>query len=131
VQVGNSETVHLRCLIVDDSEEFLASARRLLDSQGLDVVASATTGAEALRLAGELTPDVALVDVELGPEDGIELARELQQRVPTLRAILISAHTVDDLEELLADDPGIPYVPKSSLGVAAIEAVVANGRRER
>jgi CheY-like chemotaxis protein len=129
--MGDAGKMSRRCLIVDDSEEFLASARRLLESQGLDVVAYATTGAEALRLAGELTPDVALVDVELGPEDGIELARELEKSVPALHAILISAHTLADLEELLADGPQLSYMPKSSLGAGAIETVLANGHRDR
>jgi CheY-like chemotaxis protein len=131
--MGDAENMRMRCLIVDDSEEFLASARRLLESQGLEIVASATSGAEAVRLAAELAPDVALIDVELGTEDGIELARRLEERVPALRAILISAHTVEELEELLADSPEVPYVPKSALGVAAIQAVAAkssNGRRE-
>jgi DNA-binding NarL/FixJ family response regulator len=117
-----------RCLIVDDSEEFLASAQRLLESQGLEIVGSATNGADAMRLAAELKPDVAVVDVELGPEDGIELARRLEQQVPKLRAILTSAHTLEDLEELLAASPDVPYVPKSSLGATAIEELVASGR---
>ena len=67
----------LRCLIVDDSEEFVASASRLLGSQGMDVVAVASSGEGALRLAGSLAPDVALVDIELGDEDGIELSHRL------------------------------------------------------
>jgi DNA-binding NarL/FixJ family response regulator len=117
-----------RCLIVDDSEEFLASARRLLESQGLEIVGSATSGDEAMRLAADLKPDVAVVDVELGQEDGIELARRLEEQVPTLRAVLTSAHALEDLEELLADSPDVPYVPKSSLGASAIAEVVASGR---
>src|SRR5262249_25499632 len=62
--------VKLRSLIVDDSEPFLASARRLLESQGVEIVATATSGAEALDLATALSPDLALVDIELGEEDG-------------------------------------------------------------
>jgi DNA-binding NarL/FixJ family response regulator len=115
-------------LIVDDSEEFLASARRLLESQGLDVVASATTGADAVRLAEELEPDIALVDVELGPEDGIELARQLEELVPTLRAVLTSAHPLEDIEELLAEGPDVPFVPKTSLAATAIEEAFATER---
>ena len=123
--MGDAEAMRMRCLIVDDSEEFLASARRLLESQGLEIVATAMNGSDALELVSALSPDVALVDVELGPEDGIELARRLEQRVPGLRAVLISAHTLEELEELLADGPAVPFVPKSSLGAAAIQAVVA------
>ena len=124
----------LRCVIVDDSEEFLVSARLLLELQGLDVVGVAMSRDEAFEVVEEQEPDVALVDVELGPEDGIELARRLEERVPTLRAVLISAHTLEELEELLADSPEVAYVPKGSLGASAIEAVVvkgSNGRRDR
>jgi CheY-like chemotaxis protein len=52
----------LRYLLVDDNKDFLASAKRLLDSQGADVVGCATSSAEALRLTDELRPDVALVE---------------------------------------------------------------------
>ena len=72
----------MRCLIVDDSEEFLASACRLLGSQGMVVVGCASSGDSALKLVYELEPDVALVDVQLGDEDGIVLSHELVERAP-------------------------------------------------
>src|SRR5262245_30892936 len=108
----------LRCLIVDDSDEFLASAARLLETQGMSVVASATSSDEALRLVAELAPDVVLVDVELGDEDGVELVRTLEARAPSTRAILISAH---DREELDLFANGADFLPKSKLSAAAIE----------
>ena len=108
----------LRLLIVDDSDEFLASAARLLEAQGMSVVACATSSDEALRLAEDLAPDVVLVDVELGDEDGVELARALEARAPSTRAILISAHDRDELG-LLAN--GVEFLPKGSLGAAAIQ----------
>jgi DNA-binding NarL/FixJ family response regulator len=111
----------LRCLIVDDSDEFLASASRLLEAQGMKVVACATTSDEALRLAEDLGPDVILVDVELGDEDGVELAQELEDRVPSTRTILVSAH---DREELGLLANGGEFLPKSSLGAAAIEKLL-------
>jgi len=113
----------LQLLIVDDSDEFLASAARLLETQGLRVVGSATSSAEALRLADELEPDVALVDVELGEEDGVALARELEARRPATRAILISAHDREDLG--LAGDDAVSFLAKADLGAAAIERLSA------
>jgi DNA-binding NarL/FixJ family response regulator len=115
----------LRCLIVDDSEEFLASASRLLGSQGMFVVGCASTGDNALRLAGELNPDVALVDVELGDEDGIVLSHELVARVPATRVVLISSYNGDDLSEAIAQSPAAGSVPKAELGVAAIAELLA------
>jgi DNA-binding NarL/FixJ family response regulator len=116
--------VALRCLIVDDSEEFLVSARRLLSVQGLDVVGTASAGVDALRLAESLQPDVVLVDVQLGAEDGLDLARRLAAAVPATRVILISTHSEDDLAELVAGSGAAGFVPKTALGVAAIEELV-------
>jgi DNA-binding NarL/FixJ family response regulator len=82
----------LRCLIVDDNTGFLKAARVLLDRHGLDVVGLASTGAEALRLAHELRPDVALVDINLGEESGFDLARLLfeEEELSPLSLVLIS-----------------------------------------
>jgi two-component system, NarL family, nitrate/nitrite response regulator NarL len=115
----------LRCLIVDDSEEFLASASRLLGAQGMFVVGCATTGDSALRLAGDLRPDVALVDVELGDEDGIVLSHELVARAPATRVVLISSYNGDDLGESISESPAAGFLPKAELGVAAIAELLA------
>ena len=69
--------MNLRCLIVDDSERFVRSARRLLEREGATVVATATTGAEAIAAAATLEVDVSLVDVQLGGESGARVADAL------------------------------------------------------
>jgi CheY-like chemotaxis protein len=74
------EAMMLRCLIVDDSPHFLDAARGLLERQGITVVGVASTSAEALRRAQELRPDVTLVDIDLGGESGLELARRLHHQ---------------------------------------------------
>jgi two-component system nitrate/nitrite response regulator NarL len=112
--------VKLRCLLVDDSEEFLASATRLLESQGVEVVGHAANGAEALRLAVTLSPDLALIDIELGDEDGIALAQELAGRAPGTRVVLISAYERDDLSDLIPESSAIGFIPKRALGAEAI-----------
>jgi CheY-like chemotaxis protein len=109
----------LRCLIVDDNEEFLASASRLLTSQGLEIVGRAATGGDALRLAERLEPDVALVDVQLGEEDGMAVAGRLAADGAT-RVILISTHSEDDLVELIAGSPAVGFLPKAALSADAI-----------
>jgi DNA-binding NarL/FixJ family response regulator len=117
--------VKLRCLLVDDSEEFLVSAARLLESQGLEVVGHATSGAEAIELALALAPDLALVDIELADEDGFALAQELEARAPNTRVILISAYERDDLSDLIPDSGAVGFIPKRSLGAEAIAALLA------
>jgi two-component system, NarL family, nitrate/nitrite response regulator NarL len=121
---ANLGRVALRCLIVDDNKEFLASASRLLESQGLTIVGRAPSGAEALRLAESVRPDVALVDVQLGDEDGLEVARRLGADVPATRVVLISTHSKDDLADLIADTSAVGFLPKTALSAAAIADLV-------
>jgi DNA-binding NarL/FixJ family response regulator len=116
--------VALRYLIVDDSEEFLASATRLLNSQGVDVAGTASTRSDALRLVRELAPDVALVDIDLGDEDGFELTEELAAQSPSTRVVLISAYDRDELGDLVAGSPAVGFVPKRALGAAALEGLL-------
>jgi CheY-like chemotaxis protein len=109
-----------RCLIVDDNEEFLALACRELESQGVNVVGRALTGGQALHLVQQLRTDVILVDVRLGEENGLDLARELSQLPGSPPVVLISTATEDELTDLLADSPAIGFVPKRALSAARI-----------
>ena len=116
----------LRCLIVDDSPRFLDAARGLLERQGVTVVGVASTSAEALQRAEELQPDVTLLDIDLGGESGLELARRLRQadRTPA-PVILISTHAEQDYAELIAASPAIGFLPKNHLSAAAIRELLA------
>jgi two-component system, NarL family, nitrate/nitrite response regulator NarL len=112
--------VTLRCLIVDDSESFIASASRRLAAQGVEVVGKASSGAEALELVQKLQPDVALVDVQLGREDGLEVIRQLAATAPVTPVILISSHPMDELGELVRDSSAVGFLPKAALRADAI-----------
>jgi DNA-binding NarL/FixJ family response regulator len=117
----------LRCLLVDDSEEFLASGARLLESQGVEVVGCATTGTQALELLTDaLKPDVALVDIELGDEDGIVLTEEMVVRAPSTAVILISSYDRNDLGELLARSSAVGFLSKTELGGDAIARLLVS-----
>jgi DNA-binding NarL/FixJ family response regulator len=113
----------LRCLIVDDSPHFLEAARVLLERQGIMVVGVASNGAEALRLADELRPDVTLLDVDLGRESGLELARRLHRAAGPARSavILISTHAEHDYAELIAASPAVGFLAKNALSAVAIQ----------
>jgi two-component system, NarL family, nitrate/nitrite response regulator NarL len=122
--------VKLRSLIVDDSETFLTSARLLLESQGVEIVGTATSGAEALELAAALSPEVALIDVELGEEDGLALSGELRSRSPATRVVLISTYRSDEMQELMATSTAVGFLPKSRLSGDAIRALLDGDQRE-
>jgi DNA-binding NarL/FixJ family response regulator len=118
----------LRCLIVDDSPPFLDAARALLERQGVTVVGVASSSDEALARAGELRPDVTLVDIDLGGESGLELARRLhgQAGPPPAPVILISTHAEQDYAELIAASPAIGFLPKTALSGDAIRGLLAD-----
>lgn len=118
-----------RCLLVDDSVDFLTSASAFLSSEGLDVVGTATNGKHALVQAEALRPDVALVDVQLGEEDGRDVARALSALSVPPRVVLISSHARDELHELIEGSDAVGYLPKSELRAATIIEVIASASR--
>ena len=119
----------LRSLIVDDNTHFLAAARDLLEREGLEVVGVASSAAEALQLAAELRPDVALVDIDLGQESGLDLARQLagQTAGQGSPVVLISAYSENDFADLIAASPAVGFLPKAELSAARIEEIVRTG----
>jgi DNA-binding NarL/FixJ family response regulator len=132
--VVGSQVEPIRVVIVDDNPDFLDSARRLLEHQGVRVVGVASTNADGLRCVQELQPDVTLVDVNLGEESGFDLAEALQEgddEVP-VRVILISTHAEPDLSDMLETSPAIGFLAKSALSADAITATVGRlGERHR
>jgi DNA-binding NarL/FixJ family response regulator len=119
----------LRCLIIDDSPDFLDAARRLLQQEGIAVVGVASSGDEAVRLARALRPDVTLIDIDLGAEDGIALAHRLaaSDGQPAGKVILISTHGEDEFADLIEGSPVIGFVAKSDLSGDVIRALTGAG----
>ncbi|HEY7144549.1 MAG TPA: response regulator [Streptosporangiaceae bacterium] len=115
------------CLIVDDSDAFLRAARELLQRGGINVVGTASTAAQACHRCRELSPDVALIDIDLGTDSGIDLARELAACPDTSapRVILISAYSGEDFADLIADSPAISFLPKADLSAAKVRGILA------
>jgi DNA-binding NarL/FixJ family response regulator len=124
----------LRCLIIDDSPGFLEAARGLLEREGVAVVGTGSTGAEALLRVAELRPDVTLVDIDLGGESGFDVARALHGAAGLAEpaVILISTHTELDYADLIAASPVVGFLPKAALSARAIrELVDSSGRGQR
>jgi len=112
--------VQVKCVIVDDSSLFLEGAVNLLTREGLDVVGVASDSAEAIRLVTELRPDVTLVDIELGNEDGFELAQRLHAVSGNTKVILVSTHAEADLAHLIERSPALGFIAKARLSAQAI-----------
>ena len=117
----------LRVLLVDDNAQFLQAARDLLEREGITVAAVASTSAEALELAEAMTPDVVLVDVDLGAESGFVLAERLARPAtggPVLPVVLISTYAEEDLADLLDASPAVGFLSKADLSASALLALL-------
>jgi two-component system, NarL family, nitrate/nitrite response regulator NarL len=115
-----------RLLLVDDSAHFLEAARRLLEQQGMHVVAVASNSAAAIRQARELQPDVTLLDVDLGGESGFDLAERLQREtgLAPSSVILISTYAREDFADLIATSPAAGFLSKCDLSARAIRELL-------
>jgi DNA-binding NarL/FixJ family response regulator len=115
----------MRCLIVDDNDRFLETARGVLERDGIDVVGLASDGAHALELADRVRPNVALVDVCLGEECGVDVADQLQEESLTKPiVILISTYPEDDFADIVAGSAAAGFLPKSQLSGSAIRTML-------
>jgi DNA-binding NarL/FixJ family response regulator len=117
----------LRCLIVDDNASFREEMGGLLAEQGVDVVGGAGSAAEAIAQIVGLRPDVALIDIDLGDESGLELARQLREQpdqgaVPEM--ILISTHDEADYADLIEASPAIGFLAKTDLSAPRIRRML-------
>jgi DNA-binding NarL/FixJ family response regulator len=119
----------VRCLIVDDNDGFVAAARKLLEAGGITVVGSASSSVEAFDLVSSLRPDVTLVDIDLGAENGLELAGRLHETDTPSPVVLVSAYSADDFSESIADCGAAGFVPKSQLTASAIRDVLSGSTR--
>jgi DNA-binding NarL/FixJ family response regulator len=117
----------MRCLLVDDNAAFLETARTLLVRDGLTVAGTASSSAEAMRQAGELRPDIALVDIGLGAENGFDLARDLTAR--GIAVIMTSTRTGDDYADLITETQAAGFMPKAELSAAAILRILGPSPR--
>jgi CheY-like chemotaxis protein len=121
-----------RILIADDREESRYILRRFAEPDA-EVVAEVENGMEAVRVAGQLRPAVAILDVSMPVMGGIEAARLIHERFPELRIIFASQHTDREYVEEAFRAGGHAYIVKQAAAdelPAAIRDVLA-GREYR
>ena len=115
----------MRVLIVDDHPSFRASARKLLESEGYEVVGEAADGAGALAAAAKLHPDVVLLDVQLPDIDGFEVASRLAETESAPEVILTSSRDCDDYGSCVEECGARGFVPKAELSGAVLTTLLA------
>ncbi len=82
----------MRVLLVDDHKLVRQGTRLYLESQGIEVVAEATNGHEAVAMARDLMPDVVIMDIRLPELSGVEATRRIRQEQPDVLVLALSAY---------------------------------------
>ena len=113
-----------KVLIVDDHPTFRATARLLLESEGFDVVGEAPDGLSAIAAAGELHPDLVLLDVNLPDLDGFDVAARITSVLGAPAVVLTSSRDSSDFGPLVHRSGARGFIPKGELSGAALTALI-------
>ena len=120
----------LRLLIVDDHPLTRDALASLLAQHGFDIAGQAADGTEAIRLAGELAPDVILLDLSMPGLDGLDALPRLREAAPDCEVVVLTADGTE--ENLLAAIRGgaAGYLLKSEPPERIVEFLRGVGRGE-
>jgi DNA-binding NarL/FixJ family response regulator len=114
----------MKVLIVDDHPSFRASARRMLEADGHEVVGEAATGAEGIRSATEIGPELVLLDVHLPDIDGFDVAARLCVNGDAPAVVLTSSRDGSDFGPLVERSGARGFIPKSELSGEALRRLL-------
>lgn len=110
-------------MIVEDHPLFSKGLASLITSQGGTVVGEAANSAEALRIAGEGAPDLAILDLNLGDEDGLGLLKRIKTEHPRLPVLVLSMHDERYYAERVLTAGASGYIMKAEAGNKVMEAI--------
>ena len=120
----------IRVLLADDHELVLAGIRSLLQEiQGIQIVAEAHNGREAVALTMEHRPELVVMDISMPELNGIEATIQIKAQLPTTQILILSMHTTEDFvrRAIMAGASG--YLIKDSAPLdlkLAVEAIARN-----
>ncbi|MBI3545565.1 MAG: response regulator transcription factor [Gammaproteobacteria bacterium] len=120
----------IRILLADDHAIVRQGLKALLSKEGLEIVAEAADGQQAVKMAREHTPDVAVLDLAMPLLNGLDAAREILKMSTRTKPMLLTMHTEDHyvLEALRAGVRG--YVMKNHSREDLVRAITQVARGE-
>jgi CheY-like chemotaxis protein len=110
-----------RVLVVDDQVVFRDVMRAVVEATpGLELVAEASCGKDALATTDELAPDLVIVDIRMPGMDGLTVARTLLERTPAPVVLLVSAQPPPASLPIAPDGSMVAFVAKEHLRPAVL-----------
>ena len=114
----------IKILIADDHAVVREGTRQILEHEpDLTVVAEASDGEEAVKLAGSAKPDVAIIDISMPRVDGIEATKRIKALYPSIAVLILSAYDDEQFIFGLLEAGAAGYLLKSVRGRELIDAV--------
>ena len=110
-------------LIADDHEIVRAGVRNLLESGGYACCGEASNGREAVRMAEELQPEVAILDVTMPELNGIEAAKQVLKLCPETKVLVFTVHDAEQVVVEIFRAGAHGYILKSDAGRQLLDAV--------
>lgn len=121
----------VRILVADDHAVVRAGLKALLEHHGhFQVIAEASTGEDAIHLAREYQPDVAVLDIRMPGLSGIEACRQITQSVPSCKVIMLTSYAEDELLMAAVQAGASGYVLKRIGDNELVQAVERVSRGE-
>jgi len=115
----------VKILLVEDHKIVREGTRQLLAQfPDLEVIGEAADGVEAVKLVGELRPNVVVMDVRLPRLNGIEATRAITARFPTIRVLILSAYEDDNYIFPLLEAGASGYLLKTASASELADAIV-------
>jgi len=115
----------IRVLIADDHTMVRQGIRSLLETRGLEIIAEAADGREAVRKAKDLEPDVVLIDIGMPIMDGIEATRQIKKKQPDVQVLALTMHDDEEYLFQILKAGGSGYVVKKAAVSELILAIQA------
>ena len=105
----------IRVLVVDDHQLVLAGICALLQGlEGVEVVAEAGDGREALALVEAHRPEILLTDIAMPEMSGLELAERVTRELPATRVVILSMHATEEYANRALQAGAMGYLLKNS-----------------
>lgn len=114
----------IKILLADDHNLVREGLKRIVEeSPGMEVIAEASDGRQALQLIKETNPDVALIDISMPELDGLEVIRELQISHPSLPIIVLTMHEEEQYIIRAIEAGAMGYITKRSVSEQLVKAI--------
>jgi DNA-binding NarL/FixJ family response regulator len=108
------EVVRAQILVVDDSKEWRATLRSMLEAiPGYQIVGEASDGVEAVAKAAQLRPDIVLLDIGMHILNGIEAAPRIRRASPNSKIVFVTQEHDSDVRSVALATGAEGYVLKS------------------